>query len=56
MAAATDPKQKAKEVLEKLQKKSSVSDEDLKSLQSHVDELETAVQATHHHDHDTKMM
>jgi uncharacterized coiled-coil DUF342 family protein len=55
MAASTGPEEKAKEILDKLQKKAAVTDEDLKLLQRHIDELEAKAEPTHHHDHDTKV-
>jgi hypothetical protein len=52
---ADETKTGAQAVLDKLKKKAAVSDQDLKTLQQHVDSLETATAASHHHDHDSKL-
>jgi hypothetical protein len=51
---AIENKAKAQAVLVKLKSKATVSDEELKQLQQHVDILEQAAEESHHdHDHPT---
>jgi len=52
---ADDTKQKAQTVVDKLKRKATVTDEDLKALQQHIDTLESATASSHHHDHDSKL-
>jgi hypothetical protein len=53
MADPMETKKQAQETLEKLRKKTSVTDAELTGLQQHFDVLERAVAASHHHDHDS---
>jgi hypothetical protein len=52
---ADDTKKNAQAVIDRLKKKGTVTDEDMKHLQQHIDGLETAAAGSHHHDHDSKL-
>jgi thioredoxin-like negative regulator of GroEL len=49
-------KKEAQAVLDKLSKKATVSDDELKRLQQHIDLLERAAAGSHHHDHDGRVV
>jgi hypothetical protein len=50
-----EAKEETREILAKLQKKTAISDEELKQLQQHVDILERAAAGSHHHHDDSKL-
>jgi hypothetical protein len=52
----TDTKANAQAVMNKLRRKATVTDDELKQLQQHVDVVESAAAPkSHHHDHDSKL-
>ncbi len=46
-----DPKDRAYAILYKLQRKAALTDEELRDLQSHIDELELKATTPHHDTH-----
>jgi hypothetical protein len=46
-------KKEATEIVDKLKTKTAVTDAEIDQLQQHIDILEQAAQASHHHDHDS---
>jgi hypothetical protein len=50
-----EAKEETRDILAKLQKKTAISDDELKQLQQHVDILERAAAGSHHHHDDSKL-